>query len=331
MRRLLRRFWAWPSELRELGVLGMNRRNAEFILPHNPRRHYRLLDDKLQTKKICEAHGIPVPETYDVIGRQGDARRFAESGCTYPQFVVKPAQGSEGRGILVIAGRCQDGWLTSGGNLISRADMQYHLSAILAGLYSLGGQPDRAVVEERIDRHHSLAGVAVEGTPDIRVIVYRKVPAMAMIRLPTRASRGRANLHQGAVAAGIDLSSGRTVGGVCRGRVVERHPDTQGPIGGLVIPFWSDLLRAAILLAAHLEMGYIGIDFVLAPGRGPVVLEANARPGLAIQLANRSGLLHRLRAIDRQLLVANAQLASEQPSPERELDLVARIAPALVS
>ena len=117
---------------------------------------------------------------------------------------------------------------------------------------------------------------------------------MAMVRLPTQASRGRANLHQGAVAAGIELHSGRTLGGVCQSRIIDVHPDTRQPIQGLVIPYWTQLLGAAVRLATHLEMGYVGIDFVLDENRGPIVLEANARPGLAIQLANRTGLLHRL-------------------------------------
>ena len=151
------------------------------------------------------------------------SRRFS---VDRDEFVVKPTQGSGGRGILVIARRRRTWWITSGDHEIPSPDMQYHLSAILAGLYSLGGRPDRAVIEERIKRHGALAHVAVGGTPDIRVVVYRNVPAMAMVRLPTQASRGRANLHQGAVAAGIELHTGRTTGGVCHSRVTDVHPDT---------------------------------------------------------------------------------------------------------
>jgi len=280
----------------------MNQRNASYILPHNPRQYFARVDDKLLTKQICEQAGIPVPHTLAVLERQGDVRRIAGILGDRAEFVVKPTQGSGGRGILVIAGRTAGGWITSAGEEIRQADMQYHLSAILAGLYSLGGRPDRAVIEERLTRHGALAHVTVGGTPDIRVVVYRNVPAMAMVRLPTVASRGLANLHQGAVAAGIDLSSGRTTGGVCRSRIVDTHPDTHQPIAGIVIPGWQELLAASVRLATRLELGYVGIDFVLDENRGPIVLEANARPGLAIQIANRRGLLHRLRAIDSDAL-----------------------------
>jgi len=179
--------------------------------------------------------------------------------------------------------------------------MKFHLSTVLAGLHSLGDRPDRAMIEQRIVRHRAFEKISVGGTPDLRVVVYRGLPAMAMLRLPTQTSRGRANLHQGAVAAGIDLELGITVGGFCRSRSVDHHPDTRAPIAGMVIPFWDRVLAASVSLAHGLEMGYVGIDFVLDENRGPLVLEANARPGLSIQLANRCALIARLRAIDAQL------------------------------
>ena len=175
-----------------------------------------------------------------------------------------------------------------------------------------------AILEQRIVRHAAFEHVAVRGTPDIRVVLYRSVPVMAMVRLPTRASRGRANLHQGALAAAINLRTGETFGGVCKNRVVSVHPDTGASIAGLRIPFWEKLLTAAADLADALEMGYIGVDFVLDATVGPVVLEANARPGLAIQIANRCGLRPRLEFIDRQ--------PADALTPAKRLGLIAEIA-----
>lgn len=287
-----------PKKLRALGVLGINRRNAEFILPGNPRSHYPRVDDKLLTKRLCEPHGIPVPQTYAVIEHQGDLRKFSRLIGDHQQFVVKPCKGAGGRGIVVVAAHDQEQFTTAGGETWTLPDFHYHLETILAGLYSLGGQPDRIIIEQRIIRHPVFEPIAVGGTPDIRVVLYRGVPVMAMVRLPTHASRGRANLHQGAVAAGVDLQSGETFGGVCQNRVVADHPDTHAPIAGVIVPHWTDLLAAAVRLAGVLELNYLGVDFVLDADRGPVVLEANARPGLAIQIANRRGLLPRLRQVD---------------------------------
>ncbi|MCX7824869.1 MAG: alpha-L-glutamate ligase-like protein [Verrucomicrobiae bacterium] len=310
--------WAWPSELRRAGVLGMNWRNANIILPGNPRAHYPRVDDKLLTKRICELYGIPVPQTYAVIGFPGDIRRFDEAVRERRDFVVKPAKGAEGRGIIVVLDHDEMTFTTASGERIELPDIRYHLETILSGLYSLGGQPDRAIVEQRIVRHPAFEKIAVGGTPDIRIILYRCVPVMAMVRLPTRASRGRANLHQGAVAAAIHLRTGRTFGGVCHDRAISVHPDTGAPIAGLEVPRWNDLLTAAMKLADGLELTYTGVDFVLDAQLGPVVLEANARPGLAIQIANRRGLRPRLELVAAQ--------SSGSLTVQRRFELVAALA-----
>ena len=303
-----RRLFVWPAELKESGVLGINRRNLAFIQESNARALYPRVDNKIITKGICHAHGIPVPETYAVIRRYGDVRRFPELIGDRTEFVVKPASGAAGRGIIVIARRKGKDFETPGGRIISEADLDYHLSTILSGLYSLGGQVDSAIVEQRIIMHPTMERIAVGGTPDVRVILYRNVPIMAMVRLPTIQSEGRANLHQGAAAAAVHLVTGRTFGGVCNNRMITRHPDTGELIGGLEIPGWRELLGAAMKLADALEMGYIGVDFVIDAKIGPVVLEANARPGLAIQVAHRIGILPRLKLIEsmpREALIGN--------------------------
>ncbi|MEQ8848829.1 alpha-L-glutamate ligase-like protein [Botrimarina sp.] len=293
------RNFVWPSELREAGILGINRRNLDYILRSNPRRHYPRVDNKLITKKFCEEHGIPVPETYGVLRSHGEISRFPEIVSTHSDFVVKPACGAAGRGVLVIAERVGDVYVKPGGRSLHWNEVRYYLSTVISGLHSLGARLDYAIIEQRIVTHPTLDKVSVEGTPDVRVILYRGVPVMAMLRLPTHASGGRANLHQGAIAAAVNLGSGRTYGGVCQNRVVDRHPDTHEPIAGIALPDWRGLLDAAMRLGDALELGYLGVDFVIDAQLGPVVLEANARPGLAIQVANRTGLWPRLAEIEK--------------------------------
>ena len=48
-------------------------------------------------------------------------------------------------------------------------------------------------------------------------------------------------------------------------------------------------------------LGYLGVDIVLDKHKGPLLLELNARPGLAIQVANNAGLLPRLSAVEEQI------------------------------
>ncbi len=312
------RLLAWPIELEKAGVLGINRRNLAFVQANNPRAFYPRVDDKTITKDYCQLHDIPVPETYAVIRRYGDVRRFSQLIADRSEFVVKPASGSAGRGIVVVARRKGKEFETSSGRTISEGELAYHISTILSGLYSLGGQVDRAIVEQRIIMHPTMQRIAIGGTPDIRVILYKSVPVMAMVRLPTTQSEGRANLHQGAAAAAVHLVTGRTFGGVCQNRAITHHPDTGEPIAGLEIPGWRELLAAAMKLSDVLEMGYIGVDFVIDANVGAVVLEANARPGLAIQVAHGKGLLPRLEFID--------SLSPEAIEGERRWELLPHLA-----
>jgi len=313
-----KRFWAWPSELALSGILGMNHRNVGIISEQNPRSLYPRVDNKLITKEICESRGIMIPETYGVLQEHSDCRRFLQMIGDRSEFVVKPASGAAGRGIIVVARRSGNMFYTSGGREIPWGDLRYHLSTALSGLYSLGGQIDKVIIERRIVSHPLLMSIAVEGTPDVRVIVFRGVPVMAMIRLPTTRSGGRANLHQGAAAAAVNLENGITYGGVCDNRAITHHPDTKQPIAGIEIPNWRELLDAAMRTGDALEMGYVGVDFVIDINMGPVVLEANARPGLAIQLAHGEGILPRLAFVN--------ALPEEARVGQRRWELIPRIA-----
>ncbi len=280
-----------------LGLLGMNRRNGCYILAHNKRKQYPLVDDKLKTKEILELHQIPTPELYFSISGNYELKAIREIKFL-KEFVVKPARGAEGRGILVIVDKQGKDWKKANGGIITSEDLEYHVSNILAGLYSLGGVDDRAFIEYRVRSHAGFKKLAFQGVPDIRVILYRGIPLMCMLRLPTKESDGKANLHQGAVGAGINMLQGTTVGGVHHDKFVSIHPDTQEPIAGFKIPFWDDILEISCKIYDVFKMGYIGVDFVVDHILGPLILELNARPGLSIQLANHEGLLPRLRKLD---------------------------------
>jgi alpha-L-glutamate ligase-like protein len=287
--------------LRAAGVLGLNERNAEFIMRLNPRRLYPRVDDKILTKKLAIEAGMPVPELYGVIGHQSEVRRFSEIVGERESFVVKPARGSGGDGIIVIVGRSKrkrDNYRLASGLLVSGAEIEYHISNIVGGQYSLDGNPDTALIEYCVHFDPLFADVSYQGVPDIRVIVYRGYPVMSMVRLPTRASDGKANLHQGAVGAGIDLSTGRTLRGVLGNDVVDEHPDTGALISGLYIPKWDFILQSSARSSEVTGLGYVGVDMVIDRDLGPLILEMNARPGLNIQIANGCGLAHRIRRID---------------------------------
>jgi alpha-L-glutamate ligase-like protein len=287
--------------LRAQGVLGINARNAHYISRLNPRRHYPLVDDKLRTKRLAEGAGIAVPPLYGVVRENHELRELRARLAGYADFVIKPAHGSGGNGILVVGERSRDRLVKSSGQEITFDDLEYHVSNVLSGMYSLGGHPDVAMIEYRVAFDPLFQDIAYRGVPDIRTLVFRGVPVMAMVRLPTRASDGRANLHQGAVGAGIDLASGCTTGAVYRNGVVTTHPDTGHAVAGLQIHNWTRLLDIAARCHDLTSLGYLGVDVVLDAHYGPLMLELNARPGISIQIANRAGLRRPLEAAERWL------------------------------
>ena len=293
-------FWLFTAvrRLRELGILGMNRRNAACILDHNPRSKFPVVDDKLRMHALCQEIGVPTPEVYAEIASYSMLRRLPELLGGRDDFVIKPNRGSAGRGVFVVVGRDGAAYVRHNGEKVGLDALRQHLSDVLSGMYSLGGQLDRAIVQQRIRLHPAFAAVSYKGIPDVRVVLYRNEPAMAMLRLPTRESNGRANLHQGGIGTGIDLDSGRTHHAVQRNRFVDCHPDTGRPVVGMRVPHWGQVLSMSRRVAEAVGLGYVGVDIVVDAERGPMLLEANARPGLAIQIANGRGLRPRLEAID---------------------------------
>ena len=284
------------TRLRELGIVGMNQRNAEFIMPYNKREYYPLVDNKLLTKARAIKRGIPVPKLYYSIELEHQISRLPEVLEKHDDFVIKPANGSGGNGILVIAGKTPGGYFRKANDaLINISDIKHHVSNILSCMYSLGGDNDSCIIEYRVKFDPCFEHVSYKGVPDLRIIVFRGIPVFAMVRLPTRSSDGRANLHQGAVGAGIDLANGKTIRGVMSSRPIDTHPDTGVSITGLEIPHWPRILHLAASCYGLAPLGYLGVDIVLDRELGPMMLELNARPGLAIQIANNQGLSPVLR------------------------------------
>lgn len=286
------------KQLANIGVLGLNRRNAEYTFIYNPRRLYPLVDDKLRTKQLAISASIAVPELYATIEMERQIRDLPVMLKPYEDFVIKPAHGTGGDGILIISSRPKDMYRMANGSIINQGELDHHLSNILSGMYSLGGHPDKALIEYHVKFDPLFESITYQGVPDIRIIVFLGVPVMSMVRLPTRMSDGKANLHQGAIGAGIDIATGTTLTAVWRNDIVTEHPDTGNRVTGVKIPNWETLLKLASRCYELTGLGYQGVDIVLDKDKGPLILEMNARPGLNIQIANRAGLRPRLTLIE---------------------------------
>lgn len=310
--------FAINRNLRSRGVLGVNERNAELIMALNPRKFYPRVDNKVLTKTLAIEAGMPVPELYGLIEHQSEIRHLPEIVRGRESFVIKPARGSGGNGIMVIAERGlrrKDTYRTISGTLFSEAEVAHHISNVVGGQYSLNGTPDTALIEYCVKFDPLFAQVSFQGVPDIRIIVYRGYPVMSMVRLPTRNSSGKANLHQGAVGAGVDMANGTTLDGVLGNDRADEHPDTGMPIKGVKIPRWDYILESAAMCSEVTGLGYVGVDMVIDRDQGPLMLEMNARPGLNIQIANNCGLNNRLQRINE--IFDSAALPAERAAAAR--------------
>lgn len=286
------------KDLQEMGVLSLSKRNLSYIIRYNDRALYPIVDNKLKTKKLAIEHSIAVPELYGVVSMPHEIELLEDYIGDKLDFVIKPACGSGGDGIVVVTDRIKDFFRLANGRLVKRDMLEFHLNNTLNGVYSLGGHSDIALIEQRVIVDPVFNSISTNGVPDVRVITLLGYPVMAMVRLPTHVSDGKANLHQGAIGAGIDISTGKTLQGVWHNEIIEFHPDTLNEIAGLTVPYWSEVLDIAARCYELTGLGYLGIDIVLDKSRGPLMLELNARPGLNIQIANQAGLLKRLIEVE---------------------------------
>lgn len=276
---------------RRARVFGINRRNLTLVYPNNRRRDYPIADDKLLAKDRLHAAGVPVPETLATCDGLFAVRSVVESLRGRGRFVAKPANGSGGGGIVVVGEWLPDAgaWRRAGGRTITPAQLQRHLADIVFGVHS-NQLEDRAFIERRVEPHPVFGALWADGLCDVRVITLRARPLMAMIRVPTAESGGRANLHQGGLGIAVDLETGVTVRALHHGRAVSVHPESAAPLLGVRLPHWHEILEVSRRSAGAVPLGYLGIDVVVDRDRGPLVLEINARPGLEIQNVNGRGL-----------------------------------------
>ncbi len=279
-------------------ILGMNARYRYTSL--NPSSAKRYGFSKLRTKKLLEEHHLPTAAIYQIFDHVDQLDQVIWENIPVP-FVIKPASGSAGKGIWVITKKIPDQktWVDSDGEEVSEQDLKLHTRNILDGEFSTWGSDHKALIEEMIVSHPKLAKYSYRGTPDIRVIVFNSVPVMAMIRLPTRESHGRANLDKGALGLGIDLATGVTTYGL-RGKAerISRFPYSKRKVNGIIIPHWKKVLETAVEAANVAGYTFMGADMFVHEERGPIIVELNGFPGLSIQLANRAGLKKRIDRVE---------------------------------
>ncbi|MFA6917312.1 MAG: tyrosine/phenylalanine carboxypeptidase domain-containing protein [Candidatus Gracilibacteria bacterium] len=278
------------------GLLGINARNLLYIRPYNLRKAIKFADDKIKTKQYLSARGIQVPRTYAVIKNFKEIDKF-DFNALPTSFVIKPNHGFGGEGIIPIVNKRDNYWITTGGKKLTLSDIKDHIRDIVDGRFSIANVSDEAFFEQYIITDEKVGRYSYEGLPDLRIVVHNLIPVMAMLRLPTKESGGKANLHQGAVAVGIDIGRGEATHTVYKNKIIEELPNGLGKVRGLKIPFWDEILLIASKVQLLTNLGYLAVDICIDKHLGPILLEINARAGLVVQIANLAPLRKRLERI----------------------------------
>jgi len=280
-------------------ILGLNARNHLYQSRYNRQAAKRIAASKLLTKSLLRKNKLPVPKLYRVFRKESEVDKFDFSRLP-ASFVVKPSGGLGGEGIVVVekGGEFAGQWFDVTGTKWGIDDLKILIREIILGRYSMKNLPDLAFVEERISIHPKFRKISYQGTPDVGVLVFNRVPVMVFLRLPTSESAGKANMFQGAIACGLDIATGITINAIKHTHEISFYPGTRRKLTGIQVPNWDEILELAVNCSIVSQLGYMRADIVVDPVKGPRVLELNSQPGLKIQLANRAGLRRRLERVE---------------------------------
>lgn len=290
------------------GVLGINARNLLYISRYNSKANKSFADDKMFTKNYLQSRGLGAAKVYTVIKNNNELKHFNPKSLP-DNFVIKPNHGYGGEGIMVFVEKKGDNFIDISGQEQSWQHISRHISSILDGEYAISGLYDQAIIEERLIAHDFFKPYVKQGLPDIRIIVFNYIPVLAMLRLPTTESEGKANLHLGAVGVGIDIASGSATYAVCRNKFIRTLPNGE-KLSDLEIPEWDKILLAASNAQKVSQIGFLAVDIALTTN-GIKILELNARAGLSIQIASQVPLRSRLKKV----------IDLKVPGPEKGVEL----------
>jgi glutathione synthase/RimK-type ligase-like ATP-grasp enzyme len=239
-----------------------------FRNDRNPRSQVRMLNDKLETIRVLAGTDIRCVETLFSVSAGGNVLRG--DGATVGADTA--AEALRGRGATLFV-KPIDSRAGYGCFSIAAAEVD---AALIESM--------RNVVIQPLLRNHSIIEALNAGALNtVRVCSLVDDGRCTIIAACLRVAQGKAvidNWSQGALAVGIDLTSGvLNQTGITKAefgrRVCAMHPDTGVQFGSVTLPWWQETLelaeRAALGLQPHVTLG---IDIAITP-LGPVFVEAN--------------------------------------------------------
>ena len=278
-------------------LLWQNARNLDYIKEYNTKFARKLADSKLKTKNFLKEHNIDVPKTIAILDSHDQIVDSIFEKIELP-FVVKPNGGFWGKWILVFDKK-DSSWnfITNDWKVFSKKELLNHFWEILDWFYSLSWNRDKVIIEKKIELDEEIELLWKFWLPDIRIITFNMVPVMAMLRVPTKQSKWKANLHAWACWVWIDIWTWKLTFITSHWKIIKSIPGIWD-VRGLKLPKWEKALFLAVKAQQVTKIAYMWCDIVLDKRDWPLILELNIRPGLEVQVANMAPLKDRLEKVE---------------------------------
>jgi len=234
-----------------------------------------LFNDKKKTSEIFGSYyGREVMD----IKSEADKDTFLSFAGRHRRFIVKPYDGSCGKGITV--------------EECANAD---EAKKLFDRLLKRG----RVVVEQLIRQAKEMASLHAGSVNTVRIPTVKTKDEVIIFEAALRMGVGDSvvdNAGSGGIFAAVDVKTGvcKTVGVDEKGHSYVCHPDTGIVIPGFRIPRWEEAVRLAKELSHVVEKNnYCGWDLALTD-EGWVMIEGNPRGQFAIQYATKKGMKREL-------------------------------------
>jgi len=183
-------------------VLGINERNLSYTKKYTKGKTRKICDNKLLTKQLLQKNNVGVAKLLQIFETSEDVNNFNFADLK-GGFTIKPSLGETGSGILPIFSKSRKTghYIAYGGKKYTGEELNEFCKDILRNKFSLKSATTKEVViiEDLIKIHPVFKKISYKGIPDIRLIVFNGIPIMAMLRLSTKESKGKANLHIGGI------------------------------------------------------------------------------------------------------------------------------------
>ncbi len=210
---------------------------------------------------------------------------FMEAVAAGGSFVIKPARGGMGVGLLFI--RSEGGKLLVNGSAKSQAELDHLLNHL-----------EYHLCYPFVEQHSVLRTFYPDSVNTLRVAVHvgkdgRPALLAPVLRVGSSISAPIDNFCKGGMLAEIDEASGvcgRALRRSVNGKVewISSHPESGAQVSGVALPYWQELKQDIISFhAKYPAFDLVGWDVLIGPD-GYHIIEGNHNPDLRLHLLFRN-------------------------------------------